>query len=143
MFVSKVKCGLYLKENNVFLIIYTYALTYHNNRDSETREVKSLDGIWNFVQSNVSNPTEGIQARWFERDLCKSRPTIRMPVPASYNDITEDAALRDHVGTVWYDRKFFVPQSWSDERRVWIRFGSVHYEAIVVSGLFVICNMHD
>lgn len=55
-----------------------------------------------------------------------------MPVPASYNDITEDSSLRDHVGTVWYDRKFFVPGSWSDNKRVWIRFGSVHYEAHVV-----------
>lgn len=55
-----------------------------------------------------------------------------MPVPASYNDVTEDAALRDHVGTVWYDRNFFVPASWSDNKRVWIRFGSVHYAAIVV-----------
>lgn len=55
-----------------------------------------------------------------------------MPVPASYNDITEDSTLRDHVGTVWYDRKFFVPTSWSDNKRVWIRFGSVHYEAHVV-----------
>lgn len=59
-----------------------------------------------------------------------------MPVPASYNDITEDPTLRDHVGTVWYDRKFFVPYAWKDQR-VWIRFGSVHYEAIVVSLLEV------
>ena len=56
-----------------------------------------------------------------------------MPVPSSFNDITEDRSLRDHVGTVWYDRKFFVPQSWSDNKIVWIRFGSVHYKAIVVS----------
>jgi len=55
-----------------------------------------------------------------------------MPVPASYNDITEDNEIRDHVGTVWYDRKFFVPASWAKNQRVWIRFGSVHYEAIVV-----------
>lgn len=38
-------------------------------RDSETREVKTLDGIWNFVKSNVSNPTEGIRAKWFEQEL--------------------------------------------------------------------------
>ena len=31
-----------------------------------------------------------------------------MPVPSSYNDITQDAALRDHLGWVWYDREFFV-----------------------------------
>lgn len=54
-----------------------------------------------------------------------------MPVPASYNDINEENELRDHVGTVWYDRRFFVPVSWQS-RRVWIRFGSVHYEAYVV-----------
>lgn len=59
--------------------------------------------------------------------------TIPMPVPSSYNDITEDNNLRDHVGTVWYDRKFFVSASWAQNKRVWIRFGSVHYEAYVVS----------
>lgn len=56
-----------------------------------------------------------------------------MPVPASYNDIGEDADLRDHVGTVWYDRRFFIPKHWQKEQRVWIRFGSVHYDAHVVS----------
>ena len=53
-----------------------------------------------------------------------------MPVPSSYNDILEDDKLRDHVGTVWYERKFFVPKSWQSQR-VWVRFGSVHYEAYV------------
>lgn len=66
-------------------------------------------------------------------DLHKSRPTIKMPIPSSYNDITTDPDLRDHVGTVWYDRKFFVPKSWAENQHVWIRFGSVHYEAYVVS----------
>lgn len=61
------------------------------------------------------------------------RKTIPMPVPSSYNDITEDNTLRDHVGTVWYDRKFFVASEWAQDKRVWIRFGSVHYEAHVVS----------
>lgn len=56
-----------------------------------------------------------------------------MPVPASYNDITEDYYLREHVGTVWYDRRFYIPASWENDRRIWIRFGSVHYEALVVS----------
>lgn len=68
----------------------------------------------------------------------KLHKTIPMPVPASYNDITEDYDLREHVGTVWYDRKFFVPAGWTPDKRVWIRFGSVHYEAIVVS--CTVCN---
>lgn len=65
--------------------------------------------------------------------------TVPMPVPSSYNDISEDNNLRDHVGTVWYDRKFFVSASWAQNKRVWIRFGSVHYEAYVVSNA-IKCN---
>jgi beta-glucuronidase len=33
-------------------------------RESETREVRSLDGMWNFVRSNVTNPSEGIRDKW-------------------------------------------------------------------------------
>lgn len=57
---------------------------------------------------------------------------MKMPVPSSYNDITTSRNLRDHVGAVWYQRTFFVPSSWRDQR-VFVRFGSVHYLAQVVS----------
>lgn len=40
-------------------------------RESETREVKSLDGIWNFVKSNQTAPTEGIRDKWYLNDLSK------------------------------------------------------------------------
>ncbi|KAL0102247.1 hypothetical protein PUN28_018647 [Cardiocondyla obscurior] len=53
-----------------------------------------------------------------------------MPVPSSYNDITTSRKLRDHVGGAWYQRTFFVPSSWRDQR-VFIRFGSVNYLAQV------------
>uniref|UniRef100_A0A336KUJ1 CSON000008 protein n=1 Tax=Culicoides sonorensis TaxID=179676 RepID=A0A336KUJ1_CULSO len=99
-------------------------------RESETRDVKSLDGIWQFAKSKTIDPAEGYRGKWWSKDLSKSTNTINMPVPSSYNDITEDQGLRDHVGVVWYDRKFFVPQSYS-KQRVWIRFGSVHYLAVV------------
>jgi hypothetical protein len=56
-----------------------------------------------------------------------------MPVPASYNDVTEDKTIRDHVGLVWYDRTFYVPEAWRQSSLVWLRFGSVHYAAQVVS----------
>lgn len=107
-------------------------------RASETRNLRSLDGIWNFVRSNTNDPTEGIREQWFLKDLKSSNKTvINMPVPASYNDVVEDAAVRDHVGTVWYDRQFFIPTSWQGER-VWIRFGSVNYEAQVwINGVYV------
>ncbi|XP_021710750.1 beta-glucuronidase isoform X1 [Aedes aegypti] len=108
-------------------------------RESETREVKKLDGMWNFVRSDSNNPSQGLREKWFSDDLSRFKPTIQMPVPSSYNDVTEDASLRDHVGTVWYDRKFFVPKSWgSQDQRVFVRFGSVHYDTIVwINGIQV------
>ena len=93
-------------------------------RESESREVKTLDGIWNFIKSDVDNPGRGLREEWYKRSLREIGPVIKMPVPSSYNDITENAALRDHLGTVWYDREFFVPRSWSQsDTKVWIRFG--------------------
>ncbi|XP_047533484.1 beta-glucuronidase isoform X2 [Vanessa atalanta] len=100
-------------------------------RATETRDLRRLDGIWNFRRS-PTDPEYGYRNGWYEQDLEKTGPIIPMPVPASYNDIGEDASLRDHVGLVWYDRRFHVPPWWSKmEQRVWLRFSSVHYAAQV------------
>lgn len=99
-------------------------------RESETREVRALDGMWKFAKCDITKPSEGLREKWFLKELQESTAVINMPVPSSYNDITEDDKMRDHVGTVWYERKFFVPKSWQTQR-VWLRFGSVHYEAYV------------
>lgn len=99
-------------------------------RESETREVRTLDGMWKFAKCDITKPSEGLREKWYLKELHESTPVIHMPVPSSYNDITEDDKMRDHVGTVWYERKFFVPKSW-ETQRVWLRFGSVHYEAYV------------
>ena len=56
---------------------------------------------------------------------------IDMPVPSSYNDVTQDAKIRDHIGWVWYQREFFIPKGWKTYP-VNIRFGSVNYFATVV-----------
>jgi beta-glucuronidase len=107
-------------------------------RESETREVRSLDGVWKFAKSDTNKPSEGLREKWFLKELHESTSVINMPVPSSYNDIVEDASVRDHVGTVWYERKFFVPKSW-EKQRVWVRFGSVHYEAYVwINGNLVV-----
>ncbi|XP_036330355.1 beta-glucuronidase-like isoform X1 [Rhagoletis pomonella] len=100
-------------------------------RESESREVRTLDGIWRFLRSDVNNPMEGVRNGWYKDDLDKVKPTLPMPVPSSYNDISPDSDLRDHIGTVWYEKKFFVPHSWNTDQRIWLRFGSVHYAAIV------------
>lgn len=55
-----------------------------------------------------------------------------MPVPAAYNDLTADREVRQHVGWVWYQRKFFVGVR-DRSYRHFVRFSSVQYYAIVVS----------
>lgn len=103
-------------------------------RESESREVKSLDGIWNFkLPITDRDAIQAFNEKWFLRELKDSGPTIPMPVPSSYNDLTQLKEIRDYVGVVWYDRTFFVPTSWSENQRVWLRFGSVCYAAQVVS----------
>ncbi|XP_045483905.1 beta-glucuronidase isoform X2 [Pieris rapae] len=100
-------------------------------RATETRDLRNLDGVWNFRKS-PTDPEFGYKNGWFEQDLEKTGPVIPMPVPSSYNDVGEDASLRDHVGLVWYDRRFFVPSWWGQNgQRVWLRFSSVHYASQV------------
>lgn len=55
-----------------------------------------------------------------------------MPVPASYNDITQSKELRDFVGWAWYDNEFYVPPELTTKRVV-LRIDSAHYNTIVVS----------
>ncbi|KAJ6627037.1 Beta-glucuronidase [Pseudolycoriella hygida] len=106
--------------------------------ESETREVVSLDGMWDFARSDTDKPSEGLQELWFSKDLWRSVNTTNIPVPSSFNDLDVFEKSRDHVGPVWYERKFFVPLSWSAQS-VWLRFGSVHYEARVwINGDFVV-----
>ena len=51
-------------------------------------------------------------------------------MPASYNDIAADAAVRDHVGPVWYQRSVWVPRGWSG-RRIVLHFESATHRARV------------
>lgn len=99
-------------------------------RESESREVKSLDGMWDFIISPSDDSLLGYKQTWFADDLSKVGNVMQMPVPSSYNDITTSRELRDHIGAVWYQRTFFVPISWGDQR-VFVRFGSVNYLAQV------------
>lgn len=93
-------------------------------RESEAREVKDLSGIWEF---RADRNNEGHRNKWFASKL---QDTMMMPVPASYNDITQDAGIRDHIGEVWYEKTFFVPASWKD-RRVVVRVGSATHKAVL------------
>ena len=39
--------------------------------------------------------------------------------------------VRDLLGYVWYERQVLLPPSWSQDKRIVLRFGSVHYKAWV------------
>ena len=99
--------------------------------ESSSREVKNLDGIWRFCPDGEG---VGEKEKWYATGLPKS---IHMPVPASYNEITTDAAIRDLVGDVWYEKTVTVPASWAG-RRIVMRFGSVtHFGKVWVNGTFL------
>lgn len=93
--------------------------------ENEIRQVKTLSGIWRFRKEERMR--QGFDEKWYEKPLMDS---MEMPVPASYNDITTDRSLRDHVGWVWYERSFAIPRDWSNQRMV-LRFGSVTHHAVV------------
>lgn len=67
--------------------------------------------------------------------LFQTGPVIDMPVPSSYNDITQDAKIRDFIGWVWYEKDVWVPARWIQDRgtRIVLRVGSAHYYSVLVS----------
>jgi len=92
--------------------------------ETESREVKSLDGFWKFFL----DPDDSIDNETWKQGLPADASV--MPVPSSYNDVSTDVHQRDHVGNVWYETEFFVPADWSGSE-VLVRFGSVTHHAIV------------
>ncbi|MGK0577147.1 beta-glucuronidase [Macrococcus capreoli] len=85
-----------------------------------TRNIVDLNGIWSFQleKEAVIDPSQPLSTNQV------------MAVPASYNDQGVISEIRNHVGTVWYERDFIVSKLLKDERKV-LRFGSATHEAIV------------
>ena len=118
----------------LLLLPCSQALLYP--RDSSSRESKSLDGLWNFKLSPKQDPDISFREAWYSGPLT-GHDLLEMPVPSSYNDITTESSVRDFLGWAWYDTHFHVPASWQQARGV-LRFGSVHYTAVVyVNGVEV------
>uniref|UniRef100_H3CT15 Beta-glucuronidase n=1 Tax=Tetraodon nigroviridis TaxID=99883 RepID=H3CT15_TETNG len=109
-------------------------------RETSSREVKELNGLWKFRADMSPNRNQGFERAWYKNHLEESGPVIDMPVPASYNDITQDSTLRDFIGWAWYEREAVVPARWitDDGTRVVLRVGSAHYYSVVwVNGVKV------
>ncbi len=98
-------------------------------RDTSTREVKSLDGLWRF---SLDPDRRGRADTWNAGLPVKTR---EVPVPASYNDLFPDGDVHDYVGEVWYELTTVVPARW-DGSRIVLRFGSAtHHATVWVNGI--------
>ena len=118
-----------------FLLLLTLFLSCHGllfPKDSPTRLVKNLDGVWHFRADFSPTRDAGFDEQWWTKPLSATGDVIKMPVPSSYNDITQDTNLRDFVGWAWYERNFWVPNFWLESKqRIFLLFESVHYNTVV------------
>ena len=96
-------------------------------RDSRSRDCRRLDGLWRF---RFDTGGEGQAGRWWQGPLPGAR---EMAVPASYNDLVTEAAEREHVGDVWYQRDIRVPATWQD-RRIVLRCDAATHHGTVWAG---------
>ncbi|XP_050443174.1 beta-glucuronidase-like [Adelges cooleyi] len=113
-----------------FIFPVSHALLFP--AESESRELRSLDGLWNFKISPITAQNLGFKQKWYTKRFEELGDFWKMPVPSSYNDVTANATLRDYVGWSWYQHEFFVPKRWAtDQLNVFIRFGSVHFNSTV------------
>jgi beta-glucuronidase len=85
-------------------------------QDSATRDRKALNGLWRFARDRAGLADGG-----------------EMAVPASYQDISTEPGLRDHIGEVWYQTTAHVPAGWTG-RRVLLHFESATHRARVWVG---------
>src|ERR1700722_2000580 len=96
-------------------------------RDSRSRDCRRLDGLWRF---RFDAGGEGTQGRWWRGPLPGAR---EMAVQASYNDLVTEAAEREYVGDVWYQRDVRVPATWAG-RRIVLRCDAATHHGTVWAG---------
>jgi beta-glucuronidase len=102
---------------------------------TRTREVQNLDGLWGF---KVDFQNEGFTKGWAEKALGTK---LQAAVPASYNELFTDLAIREHSGWVWYQRTVRVPRGWSSDR-IFVRADSATHEGVIfVNGKEVVRHL--
>lgn len=98
---------------------------------TSTRELVSLDGLWDFglVNGDIEE----------EQPWLKPLPKgLEAPVPASYNDVFVDRNIHDHVGWVCYQRRVMVPRGWTQERYFVRVEAATHQGRVYVNEKFVV-----
>lgn len=85
------------------------------------RQIHNLSDFWDFT----FDPENVGETQGWPNGFSHGRP---IAVPASWNDQFEDG--RDYLGASWYQTHFDLPWNWQ-EKRIFVRFGSVNYLAEV------------
>ncbi|XP_059480169.1 beta-glucuronidase-like isoform X2 [Neocloeon triangulifer] len=117
---------------SICCFIFSTANCFLRPRVTESRDIFSFDGIWDFKLAPRTDPDIGMREKWWKKPRLGGGEVILMPVPSSYNDITQDAIIRDQIGVVWYQKCEFLPRRFTDSsRRVVLHFGSVNFRAAV------------
>lgn len=93
-------------------------------QENDVRNLKKIDGLWNF---KVDFKDEGFKNEWYKKKLDTKD---LMPISSSYNDISVDSNIRDHIGNVWYEKEIFIPKMWENEK-IFIRVGSASHLGII------------
>nr|ADC45590.1 beta-glucuronidase precursor [Streptomyces nanchangensis] len=97
-------------------------------RPTATRELVNLDGVWKFAVEGTVGETP-----W----TGPLDTPLEAAVPASYNDLFTDSAIRDHVGWVWYQRQVRVPRGWEGDRAILRVDAATHRGRVYVDGALV------
>ncbi len=100
---------------------------------TESRCVVDLSGTWDFKRDADG---KGFDEQWY---ACRLKDAQTMPVPAAYNDMKEDAALREHYGWVFYQRTVTVPAALKSQRTV-LRMEAVTHKARVYLNGVLMCE---
>ncbi len=100
---------------------------------TNSRAVIDLSGIWSFRLDDG----KGFADQWYARPL-EGATTIA--VPASYNDLKDDIAYRDHYGWVFYQTAVRIP-AFMKQERILLRFEAVtHTAKIYLNGIEITCH---
>ncbi len=103
-------------------------------QESATRERKSLAGLWQF---RLDPHGVGRDDRWFDMSLPDAR---EMAVPASFNDLVTDDAVRDYFGDIWYSRTVRVPRGWAGDQVLVHLESATHRGTVWVNGYEVVTH---
>lgn len=99
---------------------------------TQSRGVMDLSGTWSFRLDDGN----GFSEEWYKRPLVNS---VLMAVPASYNDLKDEAAYRDHYGWVFYQKNIQLPLFMRNQRIV-LRFDAVTHACIIFLNGEEICQ---